>query len=356
MTTEIIQKETSPIEPSQEYHTPSEKTSTALPLAYTPLPRSLILTLALCLALAIIGGYWWTRPKQSAGIENAKIPESAAKAGVDPEKVEGMAKSLATRLKANPQDAAGWSMLARTYSVVGRTTEAVDAYAHAVELSAEDAALIVDYADALAAKNNQSFDGEPLRLLQRALKIDPRNLKGLAISGKYSFDQKDYAAAVRQWEQVIQLGTPDNLFVKQIQSQIMVARELAGMPQKGALKQEPKTQLGIGGMVSLSGTLVANAVPQDTVFVTVRMLDGPRLPLAIFKKQVKDLPFPFQIDESTAKSPGASANAAGRFVISARIAKSGSATPRAGDLVGQVGPVDSGSTGIILEIRDTYKP
>ena len=95
-----------------------------------------------------------------------------------------MIDKLATRLKANPDDAAGWAMLARSYGVLGRSADAVDAYAKAEKLTGNDAGLLVDYADALAVKNDRSLSGEPMKLIERALKIDPVSYTHLTLPTK----------------------------------------------------------------------------------------------------------------------------------------------------------------------------
>ena len=72
----------------------------------------------------------------------------------------------------------------------------------ALALARRTPGLMADLADALAAQNNGELTGEPTQLVQRALAIDPGNLKALALSGSAAFDRRDYATAVRQWEQV----------------------------------------------------------------------------------------------------------------------------------------------------------
>lgn len=60
-----------------------------------------------------------------------------------------MVQGLAERLKARPDDAAGWAMLARSYATLGRHAEALPAYVKALALSPDDAGLKADYAAAL---------------------------------------------------------------------------------------------------------------------------------------------------------------------------------------------------------------
>jgi cytochrome c-type biogenesis protein CcmH len=55
--------------------------------------------------------------------------------------IEGMVGKLAARLDQQPDDVEGWARLGRSYMVLGEPQQARDAYAHAVKLKPEDAAL-----------------------------------------------------------------------------------------------------------------------------------------------------------------------------------------------------------------------
>jgi cytochrome c-type biogenesis protein CcmH len=287
--------------------------------------------------------------------------------------MDAMMDKLAARLKEKPDDAAGWAMLARSYGVLGRSAQAVDAYARALELSKTDSGLMVDYADALAVKNNRTLAGEPMKLITRALKLDSRNIKGLAMAGTDAFDRKDYRAAVKFWDQVVEFGGADNLFAQQIQSGLAQARQLSGLPASAPVSSSspvtPSTGAAtpasaavaaapigsIQGTVTLASALTREARPEDTVFVFARAAEGPRMPLAILRKQVKDLPISFTLDDSMAMSPAATLSKAGRVVVGARISKSGNAIPEKGDLAGQSAQVTVGAKGLAIEIRDVVK-
>jgi cytochrome c-type biogenesis protein CcmH len=288
------------------------------------------------------------------------------------EQISAMIDKLAARLKENPTDAVGWGMLARSYSVLGRNDEAVDAYAKAAELNKNDAGLLVDYADALAVKNNRTLAGEPMKLIDRALKLDPRNIKALAMAGTYAYDRKDYRTAVKFWEQVGEFGGADNPFSQQIQPGLVEARQLAGLPaieqpassSLAALAQggvpastasAPAPNGSIRGTVTLAPALAKAAKAEDTVFIFARAAEGSRMPLAILRKQVKDLPISFTLDDSMAMSPTASLSKAGRVTVGARISKSGNAIPEKGDLSGQSALVAVGTKDLAIEIKEVVK-
>jgi cytochrome c-type biogenesis protein CcmH len=111
----------------------------------------------------------------------------------------------------------------------------------------------------------------------------------------------------------------------------------------------------VSGTVTLASALAGQAGPNDTVFVFARAADGPRMPLAVLRKQVKDLPFEFKLDDSMAMSPAATISSAGRVVIGVRVSKSGEAMAQNGDLAGQSAPVAPGATGLKVEIAEVIR-
>ena len=107
--------------------------------------------------------------------------------------------------------------------------------------------------------------------------------------------------------------------------------------------------------MALAPALAKLAGPDDTVFIFARAANGGRMPLAILRKQVRDLPVHFMLDDSLSMSPAAKLSSASSVVVSARISKSGEALPQPGDLAGQAAPVALGATGVRVEISEQVK-
>ncbi len=283
--------------------------------------------------------------------------------GVTAEQVEAMVAKLAERMKQNPDDSQGWAMLGRSYAVMNRFEDAAAAYARAVERVPESPHLLADYADALAMARGQSLLGEPEALIQRALKIDPNHGKSLALAGTIAFEKKDYAAAIQYWEKLATQVPPDSDMARGVQASIAEARGLMGDKtgaKKGegapaAAKSADKGAAGVSGTVTLASELKAKTAPNDTVFIFARPAEGPRMPLAILRKKVSDLPITFTLDDSSAMSPAARLSGTPQVIIGARISKSGDAMPQPGDLQGLSKPVNNTAQGIAIVI-DTAVP
>lgn len=211
-----------------------EDTSIDTP-ALKPLPvaggaRSTAYVLALGLPLVAVIFYMQVGDPRS--ITQATVPLASSAPGTGngertQEQIEANVAALAKRLQANPSDARGWTMLARSYSSMERFGEASGAYAKATELTPNDADLWAEYAFASAMAGGQSLEGKPTELISHSLKIDPENAKALQLAGTAAFQKKDYRKAIEYWQRVLKKVPPGSEVAETIASRINEARSLA---------------------------------------------------------------------------------------------------------------------------------
>lgn len=176
------------------------------------------------------------------GQPEAIAPELAQRDSND--QMEEMISTLAERLKADPNNPAGWAMLARSYKVMGQFTEAQSAFEKAGSHIDSNPDLLVDYAEVLAARADYHFEGQPHALIRRALALDPQHPTGLMLSGMAAFRQSNYTDAITEWEKLIQLLEPDSPDRLQVEAGLSEARVKAGQ-QTGsstAAKNNQKNQ------------------------------------------------------------------------------------------------------------------
>lgn len=286
-----------------------------------------------------------------------KLTAEAAQDGNGPahavtmDQIEAMVEGLAARLENNPDDAQGWRMLGRSYVALGRYEDALAALERAVAMMPNDPDLLADYADSLAMTSGKRLVGKPVEMIRRALQLDPNHQKSLWLAGTAAYDQGDYPAAVSYWERLQRQLAPGSQEATQVQDIIAEARALAkGEVAPPAAGMEQANAARVEGIVSLSPALAARAAPGDTVYVFARAQQGPRMPLAIIRAQVKDLPMQFYLDDSMAPTPMAKLSDFSSVVIGARVSRSGNAMAQSGDLEGVTNAVQVGSSGLEVKI------
>ena len=292
---------------------------------------------------------------------NALRDAKSGERDVTPQQIAEMAAKLAARLEKEPNNVDGWVMLARTYDALDRHGDAEKAFERAMVLAPTNAAILADYADSIGAAQG-GMGGRALELVERALKEDPTQWKALALAGTAAFDRKDYAAAVAYWERMkssMPAGAP---LIASIDASIAEARTLGGLTASAANAPastapvatpgaaRPSARATIAGTVTLAPAFAGKASPNDTVYIFARAANGPKMPLAVLKKQVKDLPSAFTLDDSMAMAPNFALSKFSTIIVGARVSKSGNATPQSGDLEGTSSTVAIGATGVAVVI------
>ena len=309
--------------------------------------RAAAIALGLAVPICAIAVYLSVGNPRSLGPQ----PEARGDHGLTQQQLRSLVERLAARMKDNPEDAEGWFMLARSYAVLGRFLDSANAYAKAAARMPGDAQLLADYADTLAVAQGRRLQGEPEKIIARALAADPDNIKALALAGTAAFDRKNYTEAVRHWERISGLVPAGSDFANSLQASIAEARQLGGIRSPAGKAQPSAARPGrVSGVARLSPGLAGKVAPTDTVFIFARAAEGPRIPLAVLRKQARDLPLTFVLDDSMAMSPQMKLSGQSRIVVGARVSKSSNATPQPGDLQGLSAPVGVGVEGVNVVI------
>ncbi|HXU93727.1 MAG TPA: c-type cytochrome biogenesis protein CcmI [Gallionella sp.] len=276
---------------------------------------------------------------------------------------EAALQELEKKMERMPENPDGWLLLARSYAELQRFPDAARAYQKLVQLVPNEAQLWADYADVVAMNNGQSLKGEPTQFLDKALALDGNNTAALALSGSAAMERGDYAAAITHWQKLVDLLPQDYPNVQMIHDGIKQAKEFLAMQKGGkqklaeidaAQKAEKAAAanpaMAVSGKVALSPSLAAKVSPTDTVFVLARAANGPKMPLAVFRKQVKDLPLEFTLDDSMAMQPQLKLSGFSEVVVVARVSKSGTPMAQPGDLQGTTASIKPGTKGLNIVI------
>ena len=325
---------------------------------------------------AASGVLYWTLGNPAAMTHPAASPMAAqGGAGDERQMMEGLntlMERLKKKLEQNPNDATGWTMLARSYMAMERYADAVPAFDKAFKLNPNNADMLADYADALAIHQGRKLEGKPETMIQKALKVDPNHVKALMLAGTIAYNRKDFSLAVKDWERARANLPPgsDPEDGEQIAAAIGDAKQRMGgapmmaaanapmaqsaMPAEHPLVKKAGASRAITGKVVLGPGMAGKSLP-DTLFVFAKDVAGPPMPVSIVRASKKDLPFTFRLDDSTSPMPSRKLSDIDTVVIVARLSKSGQAMPGSGDLEGMSQPIKPGTENITVVI-DRERP
>jgi len=319
------------------------------------------IALAIALPLAAAGLYLVLGNPDGLDPQMASPASSGGAHATNADGMAGLLEKLADRLKEHPDDVEGWMLLGRSRARLQQFPEAAAAYSRAVKLQPGNAQLLADYADVVAMTQGRKLEGEPARLVARALAIDPENIKALSISGTIAFDRRDFNGAIRQWKRTLALAPPESPFAQSVRDSIAEAEAQLGTP-KNTAASTPSAPAAAASAASavLSGRISlaagTKAAPEDTVFVFARPADGRRMPVAILRRQARDLPFDFTLDDSMAMNPAVKLSDFAQVVVVARVSKTGQAAAGPGDIEAASAAIAPGTRNIKLEIGAPARP
>lgn len=303
------------------------------PSSATARPSRLWL-LALLLPVFAAGWYWlqgsW-RTQQVLELAQSD-PAAAQKMSVD-----DMVGKLAARLADEPNDAEGWAMLGRSYSVMQRYAEGAMAYGKANELSgAQNPDWLLGEGEAAAMANDRDLQGRPAALFEAAIKLQPNNIGALWYAGLAHAQAGDYAKTREYFSRLQSLELPPDL------REILEVRmqELARLT--GAATSAPTTPAKTAvqtTVISIALDIAPELRAQGagrTLFVFAKAESGPPMPLAVQRLTQFQLPMTLQLDDSMGVMPTMKLSQFNRWVVTARLTRSGSAQAESGDLEGSV--------------------
>lgn len=250
--------------------------------------------------------------------------------------VEKMVEQLAAKLKENPNNPEGWFMLGRSYMSMKKFNEAVAALEITNQLVPNNPAVMLRYADALTMLRGGQISGKPFELIKKAVEIKPDDTTGLWLLGLGYEEKGEYQKAISYWNLLIPL-LKDQKSISEVQSLISRAKGKSDTDiVENVANIKPKQSNSVGTSilsikVSLAQSIKEKISGNDTVFVFARAVNGPPMPLAVVRKQVKDLPLTIKLDDSMAMMPSLKISNFAKVQVVARISKSGNAKAQSGD-------------------------
>lgn len=312
------------------------RVDTAVVMPATPVPTARIVnlvSLVFLVAVAIGSLMLYRHLGALQALQITDLGQQVFSGQLPPEKQaqqqELLLAELDEWLAGHPADERFTYMRARLLSEAGMWARAAQDYQRLVSVFPEQDNILAEYAQVLFLKNDRNMTPDALAFLKQALQVNPHNVTALGLLGMAAFEQKDYRTAVDFWQRLLRVIPPGTPQAETIAEGVARAREMGG------LSAEPAAPADIHLTVQVSVAPVAAAKPDETVFVLLRAVNGPRMPLAAVKTTVAALAQPVSLDTASSPMRGQLDLAAiESFEVVVRLSRSGQPIPAAGDWEG----------------------
>jgi len=261
------------------------------------------------------------------------------------EKLLKLVALLKEKLAQNPTDVEKWHLLANSYAAMGQFTEAAQTYQAAMKAvgktNSHYAALNGSFAQMLFQAADEQMTPAVKQVMQETLAIDEMESSALLLKGIDAYTQGNVKQAIADWQKA-KVNANENLisqFIDPIINQAQLQLAQIPVPAKAAVAN---AKLVV--QVSVANTLKEKLKPEQVVFVFARSVGG-KMPLAIERLQVKDLPATVILDDSKAAMPTAVLSSVKNVEITARVSVSGQAREATGDFFATPAQVNVTSDG-----------
>lgn len=244
-------------------------------------------------------------------------------------KVEALIVKLKEHLQQQPEDLEGWIMLGRSYSYLQQYQNAADIYAQLYRRKPDDAEIILQYANNLGMARNGDMTGEPAQLIFKAVQLAPDNANILWLAGLAKAEEGSSREAAAYWQKLAGLLPADSEALQQVQKMLKSLDVDADNSSRPAAET-----VDINIQAAIEPTLKAKMDPQATVFIYAQAVNGPKMPLAIVRKTLSDLPVKVVLNDNMAMQGSTRLGEHQKLKIIARVSRSGNAMPQVGDLIG----------------------
>jgi len=277
--------------------------------------------------------------KQSGDIDFASDPfelEGTSRVSLDmtpqteedkPLPTKDSIQSLEQKIKDNPADVRSWTLLGYSYISIGKNKAGIEAYNKARALKPNDVNLLIENASVLAQLQNDQFLGEPIKLINQVLKLDPNNVEALWRQGLYQYQQNDIDTAINTWENTL------SLMPGQSSAKIALMKTLVTVRERHSKITQKDEKVKLVVKVEVDQGVLKNRLKDDNfIIVYVRAASGMPIPIAIEKLRLKDFKGQVVLSDNNSVMPSRLLSQADKIIAIARISKTGKAIKQAGDI------------------------
>lgn len=266
---------------------------------------------------------------------------------------------LVSRVHRQPDNAEMWFLLGRTAILARDYHLASGAFRQVLALGADEIGVRSYLVQTLYLESGRQVTPEVQREIDAVFSRRPDEPTMLEILASDAFRREDFAAAADLLERGLRqpIGAERQFAFRHALELARAKMGGAGASEQATVATEPVpresvARPGFEVAVDISPEVRRNLPPSTLVFILARA-PGERMPLAVARRQVGELPATVVLDDSSAMNPARRLSTAEAVEIVARTAVEGSASSRSEDDVEAVaGPfqLEEGMTTVNLRL------
>jgi len=263
---------------------------------------------------------------------------------VPPTSMAQMTARLEQAVQMQPEAVEGVYILGRTYMAQNRPAQAAELFERAAKLSGRQPEVLGQWAQALYFAAGKKWSEQIQALTDEALLGDPKEATSLGLLGIVAFEGRDFDKAIAYWERLLATLPDKDPARTALLGGIERARGQLAAAGRSPVSQPASARTGLKVQVALAPAVAARVQPGDSVFVFVRAVSGPPMPLAVKRLTVADLPAQVELADSDAMMPQLKLSNFPEVQLIARISRAGQ--PTQGEWLARGAPIASDSAAV----------
>ncbi|KZN55725.1 hypothetical protein N474_14350 [Pseudoalteromonas luteoviolacea CPMOR-2] len=246
--------------------------------------------------------------------------------------LQAFALGLRTKLANSGDDAVAWMLLGRVAMSLNDYEMAMQAFDKALVMQPNNHNVLVNYSQALLIEGTETSINRAAQMLSRVLRQDPQNIDAISLLALIAYERQDWLEAKSAFEVLLSTMTQNDPRYNLIKQRIADIEQKLESENATEEVQQSGPQLAVS--VTISEAIAAQIPNNATLFVFAKAANGPRMPLAVKKLTVFNLPLQVNLNDSMAMMPDLKLSNFKEVVITARISVDDSVMLQDGELEG----------------------
>jgi|GEM_PF-3928433 len=275
--------------------------------------------------------------------------------GLKNEEIRFLVSAIQLQLSTSKSDS-HWRRYGQLLFKLEETKLANLAYERAYLINPENVANMEAHAQAQLTLANGKLNKDIQQLFDSILEKDPTSERTLLMYGFAAYNAGAFPLAVEKWQALLEYKEPGSKAYNMVANSIQAAKnQLKSVAQPstntsntGTTPNQASGNLpGVSLEVAIDASVASNLEPNDTLFVFAKAIQGPQMPIAVYKTKAPTFPVSVRLTDNNRMMDQFKISQYSQVKVSAFISKSGTVSKRAGDMI---------ADEVVLAVNNQSKP